>query len=229
MGATHAKPTGGTDTPNPNRDDGTNPTDSSDSSDSSGTLTEDELFELLSNRRRRYILHELMWEDGRLDIGTLSQEIAACEDGVDLQEDSSSDRKRVYTALHQSHLPKLDKAGVVDFDQDRGTVEPTPTLEDVEIYMDVVRGREIPWSDYYLGLTGVAGLVVAASTLNVGPFAALPSSAWGVFLIVTFGVSAIAHRYYARRNRLGIAGDPPTSDVELEYRESRDAGTGRTQ
>lgn len=93
--------------------------------------------------------------------------------------------------------------------------------------MDVVRGREIPWSDYYLGLTAIAGLVVAASTLDIGPFAALPSSAWGVFLIVTFGVSAIAHRYYARRNRLGIAGDPPASDIELEYHESN--SPGRTQ
>ncbi|OVE85028.1 DUF7344 domain-containing protein [Natronolimnobius baerhuensis] len=218
MGATHAEPTGGTDTPDPNQEGNTL---------SSETLTEDELFELLSNRRRRYILHELMRADCRLDIGSLSQEIAACEDEVDLQEVSSSDRKRVYTALHQSHLPKMDKAGVIDFDQDRGTVEPTPALENIEIYMDVVRGREIPWSDYYLGLTAIAGLVVAASTLDIGPFAALPSSAWGVFLIVTFGVSAIAHRYYARRNRLGIAGDPPASDIELEYHESN--SPGRTQ
>lgn len=102
MGATHAEPTGGTDTPDPNQEGNTL---------SSETLTEDELFELLSNRRRRYILHELMRADCRLDIGSLSQEIAACEDEVDLQEVSSSDRKRVYTALHQSHLPKMDKAG----------------------------------------------------------------------------------------------------------------------
>ena len=179
------------------------------------SLTEDELFTILSNRRRRYILHELMREDGQLDIGTLSQEIAAFEDGLELHEVSSSDRKRVYTALHQSHLPKMDKAGVVDFNRDRGTVEPTPALEDVEIYMDVVRGREIPWSDYYLGLVAISGLLLAGASFDPGPFAAFTPSAWGVFVVVSFGVSALAHRYYARRNRLGIADDP--SSVVLEY------------
>ncbi len=179
------------------------------------TLSEDDLFELLANRRRRYILHELMRAGDAIDIGTLSEEIAASEDGLEVHEISSKDRKRVYTALHQSHLPKMDKTGVVDFDSDRGTVEPTAALEDVEIYMDVVRGRELPWSDYYLGLTALSAILLAASTLAIGPFAALPLSAWGAFVVVSFGVFALAHRYYARRNRLGIDRDPP--EVEYSY------------
>lgn len=181
------------------------------------TLTEDELFELLANQRRRHILHTLMREDDRLDIGDISQEIAAWEDGMAFEEVSSTDRKRVYTALQQSHLPKMDRVGVVEFDRDRGTIEPTPALEDIEIYMDVVRGREIPWSDYYLGLTALSGVLFATSVLGVLPFGPLPSAAWGVFVIVSFAVSAIAHRYYARRSRLGITDEPPS--VELEYRE----------
>ncbi|AXR77113.1 DUF7344 domain-containing protein [Natrarchaeobaculum sulfurireducens] len=181
------------------------------------TLSEDDLFELLANRRRRYILHELMRKGEAVDIGSLSQEIAANEDGLEVHEVSSKDRKRVYTALHQSHLPKMDKTGVVSFDRDRGTVEPTQALEDVEIYMDVVRGRELPWSDYYLGLTALSAVFLAASTLAVGPFAALPLSAWGAFVVVSFGVFAFAHRYYARRNRLGIDRDPP--EVEYSYAE----------
>lgn len=195
MGVRHAEPHGEMDVSEPNRD----------------TLTEDELFELLSNQRRRHILHTLMQEDGSVDIGDLSQEIAAWEDGLAFDEVSSTDRKRVYTALQQSHLPKMDKAGVVEFDRDRGTVEATPALDDVEIYMDVVRGREIPWSDYYLGLTALSGLLFVAAGLDV-----LSPTAWGVFVTVTFGVSALAHRYYAQRNRLGITDEPPS--MELEYR-----------
>lgn len=180
-------------------------------------LSEDDLFELLSNRRRRYILNELLCEGRPMEIGTLAQEIAAREDDLEYHEVSSKDRKRVYTALHQSHLPKMDRAGVVDFDQDRGTVEPTPALENVEIYMDVVRGRGLPWSDYYLGLTLLSGLLLAATTLGIGPFAALSLSAWGAFVVVSFGVFSLAHRYYARRNRLGIDEDPP--GVEHSYAE----------
>ena len=183
-------------------------------------LTEDELFELLSNRRRRYIIHTLVRADETVDIGDLSQRIAAWEEGLEFEEVTSNDRKRVYTAVQQTHLPKLDSTGVVEFDRDRGLVEPTPALEDVEIYMDVVRGREIPWSDYYLGLTAVAAVLLAATVAGLPPFGGLPSYAWGVFVIVAFGVSGLAHRYYARRNRLGIADEPP--DVELEYEERTD-------
>ncbi|WP_126662283.1 DUF7344 domain-containing protein [Haloterrigena salifodinae] len=206
MGGCHAEQTRDRNVPRRNQDE----------------LTEDELFELLSNRRRRHILHTLMDEAETADIGDLSQEIAAAEDGLAYEEVSSTDRKRVYTALQQSHLPKLDKAGVVEFDRDRGLVEPTPALENVEIYMDVVRGREIPWSDYYLGLTAVATLLLGATVAGFPLFADLPSHAWGVFVVVAFGVSALAHRYYARRNRLGIADEPPA--VELEYRNRTEEG-----
>ncbi|APW97418.1 hypothetical protein CHINAEXTREME_06370 [Halobiforma lacisalsi AJ5] len=224
MGVTQAGSTGETDASERDAadgvaDDGLSSSSSTDSpavaDPSEETLTEDELFEILSNRRRRHVLHELMQEDGGIDIGTLSEEIAAYEDGLELHEVSSSDRKRVYTALHQSHLPKMDEAGVLEFNKDRGTVEPTPALEDVEIYMDVVRGREIPWSDYYIGLTALSGILLGVTALGPGPLAALTPYAWGVFVLVSFGVSAMAHRYYARRNRLGIADDPP--DVALEY------------
>lgn len=201
MGGCHAEPPGDAASVQPNQT----------------VLTEDELFELLSNQRRRHILYTLMCEGETVDIGELSQRIAAWEDDLEFEEVSSTDRKRVYTALQQSHLPKMDTAGVIEFDRDRGVVEPTPALEDVEIYMDVVSGREIPWSTYYLGLTAVAGISLAATVAGLPPFGSLPTYAWEVFVIVAFGVSALAHHYYARRNRLGIDGEPP--GVELEYQD----------
>ncbi len=185
--------------------------------ESGPALSEDDLFELLSNRRRRYVLNELLGNEHTLEIGTLAQEIAAYEDDLEYHEVSSKDRKRVYTALHQSHLPKMDNTGVIDFDRDRGTVRPTSALKDVEIYMDVVRGREHPWSDYYLGLTALSGVLLAVTTVGVGPFTALSLSAWGAFVVVSFGVFSLAHRYYTRRNRLSITED--TSGVEYRYSE----------
>ena len=172
-------------------------------------LSEDELFDLLANQRRRHILHSLMQEEAPLEIGTLSQEIAAWEDGLEYEQVSSTDRKRVYTALQQSHLPKMDRAGVIEFDSNRGTIEPTPALENVEIYMDVVRGTDVPWSQYYVGLTGISAVVVGAITAGLGPLAAVPTVTAAVFVLVAFGVSAIAHALYSRRNRLGIDGPPP--------------------
>ena len=217
MGATQAETSKETDTLELDTDD-----EQTDSSGAEGdALTEDELFTLLSNRRRRYILHTLMREADTVDIGDLSQEIAAWEDGLEYEKVSSRDRKRVYTAIQQTHLPKMDDAGVVEFNRDRGTVKPTPALEDVEIYMDVVRGREIPWGAYYFGLTGLTGALYLVATSGLTPLSQLSPSSWFVFVIVSFGVSAIAHQYYERQNRLGITEEPP--DVELEYHDrSRD-------
>ncbi|ELZ04711.1 DUF7344 domain-containing protein [Natrialba asiatica] len=185
-----------------------------------GELTEDELFELLANRRRRHILQTLIYRDERIDIGALSQSIAASEDDLAFDEVSSSDRKRVYTALQQSHLPKMDNAGVLEFDRDRGTVKPTPALKNVEIYMDIVHGRKIPWNDYYLGLTALVTVVLAGSLLDIVPFSLLPAAAWSGLVVITLGGFALAHRYYAHRNHLRIRTSSP--DVELEYDELRE-------
>lgn len=186
------------------------------------SVSEDELFEMLANSRRRYILHTLMREDRPLEIGTLSTQIAAREDGLEPTEVTSKDRKRVYTALQQSHLPKMDEAGVVDFDSDRGTVSPTPALKDVEIYIDIVRGRERPWSDYYLGLAFLSALVLGGAELSVTPFTMLPSVAWSAFVVAALVFSAVAHRLYSRRNRLGVDNTLTEFDRLDEYERKRE-------
>jgi hypothetical protein len=145
--------------------------------------SQDELFDVLSNRRRRY--------------------------AVDVEQVSYDERKRVYTALQQSHLPMMDNAGVVEFDKNRGTVEATSALEDVEVYMDVVHGNEIPWSVYYLGLSGVAASLMAAVWAGAWPFSLFPDAAWGVAVVAMFAVSAVAHTYYARGQRIGETEAPP--------------------
>ncbi|WP_353634760.1 hypothetical protein ABSL23_03755 [Halobacterium sp. NMX12-1] len=171
--------------------------------------TEDELFDVLANRRRRYAVHALDDADGATEIGDVAEQVAAWEYGVDVEQVSYEERKRVYTALQQSHFPMMDDAGVVDFDKNRGTVEPTESLDDVEVYMDVVQGHEIPWSVYYLGVSGVAASLMAAVWTGTWPFAALPDLAWGVAVTAMFGVSAVAHTYYARGQRIGASDEPP--------------------
>jgi len=105
-------------------------------------VSEDELFDVLSNQRRRFAVHLLKREaDDSIAIGDMAEQIAAWENGIETAEITGTERKRVYTALQQSHLPKMDKAGVVDFNKNRGIVEPMPAMTDVDVYMDVVEGR----------------------------------------------------------------------------------------
>lgn len=171
--------------------------------------TEDELFDVLANRRRRYAVHALEDEDSSVELGDVAEQVAAWEYGVDVEQVSYEERKRVYTALQQSHFPMMDDAGVVDFDKNRGTVEPTESLDDVEVYMDVVQGHEIPWSVYYLGLSGVAASLMAAVWAGAWPFTVLPDLAWGVAVTAMFAVSAVVHTYYARSQRIGESDQPP--------------------
>jgi len=173
-------------------------------------VSEDELFDVLANQRRRFAVHLLKREDeDRVAIGDMAEQIAAWENGIDTAEITGNERKRVYTALQQSHLPKMDEAGVVEFNKNRGVVEPTPALQDVDLYMDVVEGKEIPWSTYYLGLSGVAVALTGAVWLGAWPFVLLPDMAWTIAIVVSFAFSAITHKYYTAEMKVGESEEPP--------------------
>lgn len=87
-------------------------------------------FELLKNSRRRETIAYLLEHDGTSTLSDLAEHIAALENGIEVIELSSDQRKRVYIGLYQCHLPKLDKAGVIDFDKNRGTVVLNPSVAD---------------------------------------------------------------------------------------------------
>lgn len=171
--------------------------------------SEDDLFEVLSNRRRRYAVHAIKQEGDDVELGDVAERVASWEYDVTKSELSYDERKRVYTALQQSHLPKMDDAGIVAFDKQRGVIEPEPALEDAEVYMDIVQGREIPWSQLYLGLSGVMAALVAAVWMGAWPFTVVPTTAWMVGIVVAFAVSAAAHTYSDRVNRIGAEDEPP--------------------
>jgi hypothetical protein len=179
------------------------------SGDADESPSEDELFDVLASRRRRYAVHALEDVETQTDLGTLAEQVAMWEYDVDVGELSSTERKRVYTALQQSHLPKMDDAGLVDFDKEQGVIEPTPELNDVDIYLEVVSAKEIPWSKYYLGLAGLAVAILLALWTDVSPFTVLPDLTWMTFVVVAFTVSAVVHSYYATNRRLGNEEKPP--------------------
>jgi len=181
------------------------------STDSPSELTEEEVFDVLSHRRRRFALHYLV-QRGETDLGELAEYVAAWENDKSVAELTTSERKHAYSALQQTHLPRMDDVGVVEFNKNRGTIEPSEALAELDIYMDVVRGNEIPWSEYYIGLTGVGAALVAALWLGAYPFTMLSETAWAAFLTTMFGVSALVHHYYARKTRLGVGERPPEID-----------------
>lgn len=156
--------------------------------------SEDELFDMLANSRRRHVIDLLAAEQERHDIGTLSTRIAARENDIEVKAVTSNERKRVYTALQQSHLPKLDAAGFIEFDKQRGTVRPLSTLSTAEQYLTTARS-ESTWCHYYLGLATVSAVVVAAVWGGLWPFLLVSPLVWTVCIVTVFGTTAVSHWY----------------------------------
>jgi hypothetical protein len=95
----------------------------SDDHGADGPLCQSECFELLSSKRRRVVL-ELMADSDRDDhsVESLATAIAQTEQQSDL---AARPTRRVCLFLHHVHLPKLDDAGIVDYDAKRNSVEYT--------------------------------------------------------------------------------------------------------
>jgi hypothetical protein len=187
--------------------------DSPDSPDYSDEFTREVVFEMLSNRRRRYVVHYLLDADdeAEAELRDLARTIAAWENGKRPEGVTSTERKRVYNALQQAHLPKMDDAGLIAFDSSRGTVSATDGLADLQVYLEIVPGGEISWSQYYL-LLGLLFLSVAlAAAVGVSPFDAVTGVALAGAMAALLTLSGAVHVYHGRKTRLGATEHPPST------------------
>lgn len=75
----------------------------------------DDVFDVLSNQRRRHVIEELD-RDPDLTLSALAEQLAAIEEDCAPDRVTTDERKRVYISLYQTHLPALDEAGVLDFE-----------------------------------------------------------------------------------------------------------------
>jgi hypothetical protein len=166
----------------------------------------DTLFSVLGNHRRRYVLYACNQADGETTLGDVAEQVAAWEYDKSPAEVTSTERKRVYTSIQQHHLSKLEEAGLISVDSDR--LRTTQKAQDLDVYLDVVPGENIPWATYYLGLAVVGGLALAFHVAGWLPAVVTPSVLFGGFVLV-FGASAFAHFVESRRTKFSTVDIPP--------------------
>lgn len=126
--------------------------------DQSPQLSNDEIFEVLSNRRRRQILVLLHQQSGTAELSDLAEEIANSEsDGTPTTEQY----KRVYISLYQTHVPKLEDLSIVTYDSDTKRIELT---DQFDVVFSVFRGPtdRHPWWKYYAIIALVSVVVVSS-------------------------------------------------------------------
>lgn len=164
------------------------------------------LFAALGNHRRRYVLYACNKAGGKSTLSAVAEQVAAWEYGKPIAEITSKERKRVYTSIQQHHLSKLEAAGLLELVD--GTLVATDRAKNLDIYLEVVPARTIPWPLYYLGLALVG--TVSIGFAHAGWFPE-PVSVTVVAILfgVAVGLSATAHRFDARRMRFGSAEIPP--------------------
>lgn len=136
------------------------------------TFCDNEIFDLLGNRRRRFIVWYLHAETGPVECCELARRIAAWENDATCEDVTPSQYQSVYNSLYQTHLPRLEAAGFVEYDGTKNLVYPTTRMAEVDLFIDSV-------------VPGVSqGSTPRLSSLSVG-------------LVASVATGAFAHHLYS--------------------------------
>jgi hypothetical protein len=160
-----------------------------------------EVFDLLSNHRRRYTIHYCKGEEEPVSLSDLAEQVTAWEQDKDPAEITSAERKTVYTSLQQTHLPTLAEAEMIHYEN--GEIELTDRANELDVYLDIVPSDSVPWGIYYVGLSAFGFVVLGGVLTGLVPTDPVPTLGWAALILTLFAVSAVYHVYQSRNYRLG--------------------------
>jgi len=118
---------------------------------------------ILGNSRRLLLIEYLRNSEGKAELREVVEYIAEREGSTDRKH-----RKSVYVSLIQTHIPKLEREGVITFKH--GVITLIRVPDDVTIYMETVKKNDISWSSFYIGLSAiflVAGIYIRNFELTI--------------------------------------------------------------
>jgi hypothetical protein len=176
------------------------------------SLSQENVFDILSSGRRRYVIYVLRREQRPMKVTELAEEVAAWENETTVDELSTQERKRVYVSLYQTHIPKLVDAGIVEHDEDSSLVALTEDASDIDRYLVTSDSESsFSWPYLYLPMALLGGAVAVLTAFNVSVFASVPNPVVGFVLFGGLLAAVSAHLLYRYTERTEI---PP----ELERR-----------
>jgi len=155
-----------------------------------------EIHDILRNGRRRKVLKQLQRRVEPVSLRELSEKIATLETGE--TPPPRNVRQSVYNSLHQTHLPKLDDLGVIDYDKDRKTVSLCEPARQVDLYMEVVTPYGITWAGYYRTLGVLALFSIVATDVGALLIGGVPTLLVATLFLFVLAIST-AYQLWARR------------------------------
>lgn len=105
--------------------------------DDTGTIDRQTAHDLLASERRRHVLGCLATH-GRLALPDLADEVAERERDAPLPQIPEDEVLTTSLSLYHAHVPKLERANVVSYDQDRDVV----ALADAADALDATLGAD---------------------------------------------------------------------------------------
>jgi len=165
-------------------------------------LSKGEIFDVLQNKRRRFVLQYLRRHGGPVELGDLATQVAAWEYETSCEGISKKQRKRVYTTLQQTHLPRMADVGIVAYDSDDGVIDTTSQTDDLTVYLEIVPGGEFPWREYYLSVGAVSLALVATLWVGLFPFTRIPPLVLATVIAIVLTISAGYQNLHGREMTL---------------------------
>ena len=117
-------------------------------------IAKDDAFHILQTKRRRAVIRYILAHDDRdrFRMRDMVEEIAAWEHDTTVAGLTSQQRQRVYIALYQNHLPKLDGHDIIEYNRARGFVRPLPPIalfapyveEGLDVSVDLTHDPDAP-------------------------------------------------------------------------------------
>ncbi|WP_336337149.1 DUF7344 domain-containing protein [Haloarcula brevis] len=126
------------------------------------------MFELLGNERRRACLQCLAAHETPQSVSALGREVARTV--ADAETDSDDLYDSVYVSLCQTHLPKLDAVGLVEYERERKQVRRGSRFDAIRRQFEAASTDEGVASDTFrVGLAASASTVVLGGAAVVSP------------------------------------------------------------
>lgn len=176
-------------------------------SDSDQELSRNEIFDLLSNSRRRYVLSYLTNNPDEVTLQDLSRQIAASENDCDVEDVTQKQQKRIYVSLYQTHIPRLSEAGVLSHDDSTGHLTLQRRANEIVPYLERDNTTRRPWHWYYLAVVGASTVAFVVTVLDAGPFATVSDTLVVIGIILAFALLTIA-KIYSQRSVVRKPPDP---------------------
>lgn len=103
-----------------------------------GGERQDEVFAVLSDSRRRFLLRCLQTAQGPVSVNKLATNLVTWEGQQQVSDSADDDTSAIQVLLVHNHLPKMEEAGLVEYDDTQQMVTPTDRIHQAQPHLQIM-------------------------------------------------------------------------------------------